>query len=279
MAKVVHSGHAMPAHVGVMTEELAKSARRYKIAGYLVGVFVLVIMPYLGMENVAAEGGSVWDVVGYVALGYVCGVPLFAGVPWMVGFTKQRQAGERLFLNGTQLTVVGMVGGGGNVFDLRNARMEVELIGGVHEENAAKQLAQGNRVLLEQRQTQVGRGEINASKHYAVPYHPVLVLYREADGMAIPVELCHVGSRQMRDPREIYMLVQAMQFNPDPRARHVAGQLRTIARWRQLPHILDADPHAVPATPADYPEHAPVIPTPVRAGEPAPEIQVTGPAG
>src|SRR5690606_26685377 len=110
----------------------------------LIAVFVLVAMPYLAVENVLDEGGTTGDMVGYIALGYGCGLPLFAGMPWLVGWTRRRQARQHLVLNGTQLTVVGLVGvTGANVFDLSRTRMRLELVGGVRSDNVTKHLAAG----------------------------------------------------------------------------------------------------------------------------------------
>lgn len=281
MANTSPGGHRMPAGIGPADRALIASARRFKIAGYLIGAFVLVIMPYLAVQNVGDEGGTTGDMIGYIALGYACGLPLFAGLPWLVGFTRQRQARQCLYLNGTQLTVVGLTGmGGANVFDLSRTRMRLELVGGERTDNATKQLAAGKSALVANRDNQINRSPLAGvgmgplPPRYFVPYHPVLILFRDADDFQIPVELCHVASRQMRDPRETMMLAEAVRFNPDPAAQYVAAQLRTIARWRVLPHITAAEPHAVAATPPDYPATAPVIPTPVLAGHPAPEIHI-----
>lgn len=280
MASATPGGYRMPAGIGPADASLAASGKRFKIAGYVIGAFVLVIMPYLAVENVAKEGGSTGDMIGYIALGYGCGLPLFAGLPWLVGFTRDKQARQCLYLNGTQLTVVGLVGAArANVFDLSRTRMRLELVGGQRSDNATQQLAEGKRTLVANRDNQINRSPLAGVNlgplpaQYFVPFHPVLILFRE-DDFQIPVELCHVASRHMRDPRETMMLAEAIRYNPDPAAQYVAGQLRTIARWRWLPHITAAQPHAVPATPVDYPMTAPVIPTPVQAGQPSPEIQI-----
>lgn len=275
------SGIRMPAGIGGADRALIATARRYKIAGYLIGGFVLVIMPYLAVDNVRDEGGTTGEMIGYIGLGYACGLPLFAGLPWMVGFTKQRQAQQHLYLDGTRLTVVGLTGlTGANVFDLARTRMRLELIGGQRVDNATRQLAAGKAALVANRDNQVNRSPLAgvnlgpAPAKYFVPLHPVLILLRDGDDFQIPVELCHVASRQMRDPRETMLLAEAIRYNPDPAAQHVAGQLRTIARWAALPHITAAEPGAVPATPVDHPATAPVIPTPVHDGHPAAEITI-----
>ncbi|HZE41485.1 MAG TPA: hypothetical protein VE172_22010 [Stackebrandtia sp.] len=272
----------MPARVGTTVGRLNRSGRGFKIAGAIIAVFVLFIMPYMALTNDESGNRTTWDVIWYVVLGYVCGLPLFAGVPWMVGFTQSRQANEQLVLNGTQLTVVGLIRSRPNVFDLSRARVRVELIGGRRTDSMTAELAQGKRIAVERREAQIGRGPLAGAgrrlpQSYFVPFHPVLVFYREADDFAIPVELCDVASRAMRDPRETMAIAEAMRFNADPVVQHTAGQLRTIARWRQLPHITAARADAVPATPADYPYDAPPIPTPVQGGEPAPEIQFEAP--
>jgi hypothetical protein len=53
--------HEMPNRIGPGVRRLARQARIYLIVGYVIGAFVLVIMPVLGRETVLDDGGSAGD--------------------------------------------------------------------------------------------------------------------------------------------------------------------------------------------------------------------------
>lgn len=269
MSKSVFDGHMMPGHVGDRPRRLARAAKLYKAAGAAIFVLVVAVMPKLAVENVIDKGGSVAGAVSYGAVGVGCGGLLFGGLPWMVGVVYKWQSRQRAYLDGVQLTVI-KVYGNPVVFDLSRAHVAVELVGGRFD-NIDRD---SGRFLIDDRSCQFMRGATRGRRRIDfVPMHPVLVLYDD-DGSAVPIELCFVPSSQMRDSAEIVMLAQAIASNPDPRAQHAAGQLRTVARWPRLPYIVDAAADAVPATSADLPAHAEAPPTPVRVGEPAREIRL-----
>lgn len=248
-------------------QRMKQRGRRYQIAGAIVALAIIGLTVRMGMEDPDRSVAS-------LIIGLLCGIGLFAGLPWMIGAVKQRHARQRVHINGTQVTVVGLVKRAPNVLDMRTTRASVELVGGPYSDNTTKHLAQGSRMAIYDRRHQVERGAINLSKRYFVPYHPVLVLFRPEDEFALPVELCHVASGRMRDRAEILLLERVLRYSHDPGTQHAAGQLRTIATWQRLPHITDAASDAVPATPPDHPHAAGAIPTPVRAGAPSPEITV-----
>lgn len=250
------------------------AARRYKIAAVVLLVAYLGLLGWLGYAEYPLNGND-WS---SIITGAVCGTFVFFGVPWSIGATKQRRTVERLYLNGTRLTVVGIPGRKDTTdLDLTRTRAEVRLDWLVDSD-----LINAKGLTQEQRDTRITLVMKNLDRQIAngaVPcvYAPVLLLYREPDGHKFAIQLADNKTRRMRAAAEIHALERAMQFASDPAIQHAAGQLRTVARWRRLPAIFDARPDVIPATPADHPATAGPIPTPVQRGEAAPEITVTGP--
>lgn len=270
-----YRGHEMSPRVEDATalkKQLA-SARRFKIAAVVIALGYPVLY-FLITYQARPESGYDWTAF---ITGGICGTALFFTIPWAVGVNKGRKAAERLYLNGTQLTIVGMPRKTETVLDLTRTRAEVRLDWLVDSD-----LVNSKALTEAQRNTRIEMVHKALDKQIAngtapCVYVPVLLLYRD-DGHKFPILLADNKTRNIRATSEIHMLERAMQFATDPTIQHAAGQLRTIARWQRLPAIYEARPDTIPPTPTDYPTTAPPPPTPVIRGEPAPETTVTGPA-
>lgn len=276
---VGHDQQRMRRWVGPGAEIIDRTGRNFMIVGYLLlGFCVLVALPGM-LAGSRDELGQLTtgEVVG-VAAGVAVGCGLVGGGPWLYGYSWRVQSRQELILDGAELTVGGGMSGPRGlfphgVFDLTRAPLAVELVGGTRPKGMLG-FRRGHRRPLTQQEwarfvIRERRGQCIGSAR--LPYHPVLLLQRD-DGWLVPVELCDVTSRQMRDQREILQLARVMDGSHLERVRRAAGQLRTVARWARLPLITAAEPDAVPSTPADYPLGDPPLRTPVRSGDHEPEI-------
>lgn len=274
MTATPHLGQEMSPRVvnpADRTRQLARAVR-YRIAAIIFGVAILATVSVIVFRT-RPENGNDWV---SVITGTVCGLAVFCVLPWLTAVRLRRKAGERMYLNGTQLTIAGSGGKPATTLDLSRTRAEVRLdwlldsdlinATGVDDEKRERAI----RLVRQGIEKEIAHG--NAPCVYA----PVLILHRD-DGRRIPVLLADDKTRQMRSVAELHALERAMQFASDSAIQRAAGQLRTIARWRRLPAIFDAPPDAIPETPVDHPATADMVPTPVLRGESAPEITVTGP--
>lgn len=275
MTATPYHGHELSPRVEdpAQRERLLASGRRFKIAAVVLSVGYLLFLGVVGYQQ-GIEDGNDWS---SVITGAVCGTALFFGVPWAVGANKQRKAVERLYLNGSHLTIVGIPNKkAATTLDLTRTRAEVRLDWLVDSDlinsTALTEQQRNSRIELVQKSLdrQIAKGTAPCV------YVPMLLLHREEDGHKFPILLADNKSRRIRSAGEIHMLERAMQFATDPAIQYAAGQLRTVARWQRLPAIYEALPDAIPATGTDHPATAAVIPTPVLRGEPAPEIAITG---
>jgi len=257
-----YNGHRMTSRVGVDPERLAAVARLVQVSGDVVGVVLIagsVVLAYMngGFEwtgyNETRQGGTA---LTYPAMGLVFGLVLLVG-PFGVGFAIRRAAGEQLYLNGTELTIVSPGSHEPTVLDLTRTRARVRLDGPTGS-NTGRPKASGKAA-----------GGVGA-------FRPVLVLCRDPGNNEFIIDLANLQTRHMRSDREILMLEGAMRFAADPATRWAAGQLRTVARWTRLPVNHETSPDAIPASP-DGTRSAPPPRTAVARGVPAPEIEVVGP--
>jgi len=249
----------MTSRVGVDPERLAAVVRLVRISGAVVGVALIagsVVLAYMNGVfewtgyNETRQGRSS---LTYPAMMAVFGLA-FLVAPFTLGFVIRRAAGEQLYLNGAELTVVSPGSREPAVFDLTRTRARVRLDG----PNTGRPKATGK----------AGGG--------AGVFRPVLVLFRGSGSDEFTIDLANLQTRQMRSDREILMLEGVMRFAPDPATQLAAGQLRTVARWTRLPVIYEASPDAIPASRAGT-MSAPPPRTPVARGVPAPEIEVLQP--
>ncbi|SDD92238.1 hypothetical protein [Glycomyces harbinensis] len=191
--------------------------------------------------------------LSYEATGVMFGLAFLIG-PLGIGYALRSNAGDLLYLNGTELTVVKPGRRAPKVFDLTRARSEVRL-----------DKVPGSRPGSAEAREKVGS------------FRPVLVLLSESGQREAAVELADLRARHMRLSHETLALEAAMRFASDPAIQHAAGQLRTVLRWTRLPVIHDASPDAIPATP-DGAASSTVLRTPVFSGVEGPEIEVVGPS-
>ena len=214
--------------------------------------------------------GHLWDtetVIG-VAVGSV--VALAIAVPlWIVGRRRYRVAGHLLSIWQGRLFLTAP-GRSAKSIELTRARASVRLVGGVH---GGQRGGTGDEHRMFPGKPVHSAMSIRPGQYF-VPLHPVLRLEHLDEDTAITVELCHVASRRMRDRDQLITLSEIVEHHTAENGERAAGQLRTLARWQRLPHIIDAEPDAVVVTPPDRPSYAPVLPTPVRAGVPAAEIDI-----
>lgn len=259
MSDKSYSGHRMLSRVGVMTDPAAMASivRKMRIIGVCLGAVLIVGSVVLA----SMDGGFEWTSyhtgrnsgtgLSYEGTGVVFGF-VFMVAPFATGFAFRAGAGDLLYLNGTELTVVRPGRREPEVFDLTRSRAQVRL-----------DKVTGSR-------PGSAKGREQAGTH-----RPVLVLSADPDGRETIVELANLTSRVMRSSHETRMLEEAMRFATDPAIQHAAGQLRTVARWTKLPVIHEASPDAIPASPTDA-QSSPIPRTPVAVGVEAPEIQVVG---
>lgn len=247
----------MQSRVGVTLdpERVAVIVRHMRIIGACAGAVLIVVSVVLPSMN----GGFEWTSynqtrsgngtgLSYEGLGVVFGLVFMVG-PLGTGYAFKAAAGNLLYLNGTQLTVVKPGGREAKEFDLTRTRAQVRL-----------DKVPGSRPGSAKVREEVGT------------HRPVLVLFADSDGRETIIELANQRTRNMRYSQETRMLEAAMRFATDPAIQHAAGQLRTVARWVKLPVIHDAAPDAIPASPAEEPIQVPR--TPVRIGVAAPEIEL-----
>jgi hypothetical protein len=217
----------MTSRVGVDPERLAALVRLMKISGPAIGVLFIAGSVVLAVAN----GGFEWTgynetrqgrtALTYPAMGLVFGL-VFLISPFAVGFALRRAAGEQLYLNGTELTIVSPGSREPDVFDLTRTRALVRL----------------------DAPTGSNTGDGEAGTH-----RPVLVLLRDPGNREFVIELADLRTRRMRAEREILMLEGVLRFAADPATQWAAGQLRTVARWPRLPVIHESAPSAIPASP------------------------------
>ncbi|MGH8880397.1 MAG: hypothetical protein ACRD0P_24095 [Stackebrandtia sp.] len=241
-------------------ERVSGIVRKMRIGGVCIGaalIAVSVIVPMMngGFEWTAYHGESFRSNSGtglsYEATGLLIGA-VFLVSPFTFALVFRSVAGEALYLNGTELTVVKPGRGQDRVFDLTRTRAQVRL-----------DKVPGSRPGSAEARQKVGT------------HRPVLALFADSDGGESIIELANLRDRYMRYSQETRMLEGAMRFATDPAIQHAAGQLRTVARWMKLPVIHEAAPDAIPASPDDA-LSSPIPRTPVAVGVAAPEIEVVG---
>ncbi|MEV3936810.1 hypothetical protein AB0K52_12640 [Glycomyces sp. NPDC049804] len=242
-------------------ERTSVLVRRTRIIGACLGFALLAVSVVLGtmdggFEWTAYHGSSFRSSSGtglsYEGTGVVFGLVFLLG-PLSVGYALRAGAGDLLYLDGTQLTVVRLGRRVPKTFDLSRARSEVRL-----------EKVPGSRP-----------GSAEARENTG-SHRPVLVLLSETGRRETVIELADQRSRAMRLRDETRALEAAMRFGLDPAIQHTAGQLRTLLRWTRLPVIHDAAPDAIPASPPDA-ASAPIARTRVTSGVEGPEIEVVGP--
>ncbi|GAA4901708.1 hypothetical protein LX16_0368 [Stackebrandtia albiflava] len=247
----------------------------HRAAAVVIAVLTLASAATWTVLRLVRAGAGAGETVAVAAV--VLGCLVAAVLAWSAGRRRGWLTGQRLWVSGDEL-VVEMPGTPAVRHRLDGLRCTVRLEGGV-----AHRDGNGLATPFRTRGTQAvpnRRGPVHSAMsirpgEYFVPFHPVLRL--RGDGTdPITVELCHLASRRMRDRDQLLTLAELVARTAGPDATRAAGRLRTLADWQRLPHITDADPDAVPETPADRPAHEPVIPTPVRAGVPAAEIHIPG---
>ncbi|WP_344488628.1 hypothetical protein [Glycomyces endophyticus] len=242
-------------------EQMAVFVRRMRITGTCLGVALLAVSVVLG----TMDGGFEWTAyhgstyrsssgtgLSYEGTGVIVGLILLI-VPYGIGYAFQVGAGDLLYLDGTELTVVRSGRRAPTALDLSQVRSEVRL-----------EKVPGSQPGSAEAREQVGS------------YRPILVLLSETGSREAVIELADHRSRAMRLSDEIRALETAMRFSADPAIQHAAGQLRTLLRWTRLPVIHDTAPDAIPASPPDA-ASAPMPRTPVTSGVEAPEIEIAGP--
>ncbi|RRR96424.1 hypothetical protein [Glycomyces terrestris] len=242
-------------------EQTAVLVRRMRIVGTCLGVALIAVSVVLGtmdggFEWTAYHGSSFRSSSGtglsYEGTGVIVGL-IFLTWPYAIGYAFRVGAGDLLYLDGTELTVVRPGRRAPAVLDLSRVRSEVR---------------------LEQvRGSQPGSAE---AREQTGSYRPVLVLLSATGDREAVIELADHRSRAMRLSDETRALEAAMRFGADPAIQHAAGQLRTLLRWTRLPVIHDAAPDAIPASPPDA-ASAPIARTPVVSGVEGPEIDIVGP--
>lgn len=257
------SGQRMVSRIGVALdpERTAILVHRTRIIGACIGIALIAVSVVLG----TMDGGFEWTAyhgsgyrsssgtgLSYEGTGVIAGL-VFLVAPFNIGWALQNGAGDLLYLNGSELTVVKPRRRAPKVFDLSRTRSEVRL-----------EKVPGSRPGSAQAREEVGS------------YRPVLVLLSESGAREAVIELADQRSRAMRLTHETRALEAAMRFGADPAIQHAAGQLRTVLRWTRLPVIHDAEPDAIPVSPDDS-ATAPIPRTRVASGVEGPEIEIVGP--
>lgn len=257
------SGQRMVSKIGVFLdpERTAAFVRRMRISGACLGIALIAVSAVLGSMN----GGFEWTAyhsstirssggtgLSYEGSGVVFGLVFLIG-PLSLGYALQAGAGDLLYLNGTELTVVKPGRRAPRVFDLARVRSEVRL-----------EKVLGSRPGSAEAREKVGS------------HRPVLVLLSETGRRESVIELANQRTRAMRLAHETRALEAAMRFGADTAIQRAAGQLRTVLLWTRLPVIHDAAPDAIPASPADA-ASSPIPRTRVASGVESPEIEVVGP--
>ncbi|MFB9661362.1 hypothetical protein ACFQS3_01435 [Glycomyces mayteni] len=263
MSEKQFSGQRMVSRLGAVLdpERTAVLVTRMRIIGACLGIVLIAASVVLATAN----GGFDWTSyhsstarrsggtgLTYEATGVLFGLVFLVG-PLGFGYALRAGAGELLYLNGSELTVVTPGRRSAKVYDLARARSEVRL-----------DKVPGSRPGSAEAREKVGS------------YRPVLVLFSASGRRETVIELAELRSRHMRPPQETRALEAAMRPAADPAVRHTAGQLRTVLRWRRLPVVHDASPDAIPATAEDE-TTGPVLRTPVFAGVAGPEIEIAEP--
>ena len=256
-----HPVRVRPLRVGMPARVAAPNGARLR---RILRWGALVVFVLLTGSVALMAVGAVRTRHGLVLVILVSVAAVMAVTLWIIGVRRYRVAGYVLFISAGRLVLTSS-GRPIRSVELAGSRATVELVGGVRERSDVT-----DEPLLPRKPVDsdlsIGVGE------YFVPLHPVLRVEDVHSGDVIVVELCDVAGRRMRDREQLAMLRDVVET--DIGAGHAAGQLRTLMRWQRLPRIVDADPDAVPSTPADRPDHAQVLPTVVRAGVPAAEIQI-----
>ncbi|WP_143517213.1 hypothetical protein [Pseudonocardia sp. MH-G8] len=252
--------------MGVDPERLTAVVRLVQISGAVLGALLIAGSLVLASVN----GGFEWTsfnetrqgqtALTYPALGLVFGLIFLIG-PFTLRLVIRTTAGEQLYLNGTELTIVSPGNRETSVFNLTRARAQVRLDAPTGS-NTGRAEASGK-----------AGGKAGAD---VGTLRPVLALFRDSDNREFIIELANLHTRQMRSDREILILEGAMRFAADPATQRAAAQLRTVARWTRLPVIHETWPDAIPTSPYDT-MSAPTPRTRVASGVPAPEIEIVGP--
>ncbi|WP_035696819.1 hypothetical protein, partial [Glycomyces tenuis] len=193
------SGHRMLSRVGAFLEpeRTAVLVRNMRIIGACLGVVLIAGSVVLASMNggfdwtsyhSATARGSSGTGLSYEGTGVVFGLVFLLG-PLSLGFVLQAGAGDLLYLNGTELTVVKPGRRAPKVFDLSCARSEVRL-----------DKVPGSRPGSAEAREKVGS------------HRPVLVLLSETGRRESVIELADLRSRQMRLSSETRMLEAAMRL-------------------------------------------------------------------
>ncbi|GAA2125254.1 hypothetical protein [Glycomyces algeriensis] len=263
MSGTSFSGQRMESRIGSFLgpERTSILVRRMRISGACLGIALIAVSVVLGTMN----GGFEWTDyhsstarsnggtgLSWEGSGVVFGLVFLIG-PLGFGYALRAGAGDLLYLNGTELTVVKPGRRAPTVFDLARVRSEVRL-----------EKVPGTRPGSAEAREKVGS------------HRPVLVLLSETGRREAVIELADQRSRAMRLSNETRALEAALRCGADPATQHAAGQLRTLLRWTRLPVIHDAAPDAIPASPEDA-TSAPIPRTRVASGVEGPEIEVAGP--
>jgi hypothetical protein len=256
------SGQRMESRIGSFLgpERTSIFVRRMRIIGTCLGIALIAVSVVLGTMN----GGFEWTDyhsstarsnggtgLSYEGSGVVFGLAFLIG-PLGFGYALKAGAGDLLYLDGTELTVVRPGRRVPDTFDLSRVCSEVRL-----------EKVPGSRPGGAEAREKVGS------------YRPVLVVLSETGRREAVIELADRRSRAMRLSDETRALEAAMRFGVDPAIQHAAGQLRTLLRWTRLPVIHDAAPDAIPVSPDDA-TSAPIPRTRVASGVEGPEIEVVG---
>jgi hypothetical protein len=256
------SGRRMVSRIGASLdpEDTATLVRRMRISGACLGIALIAVSVVLGTVN----GGFEWTAwrgssfrrssgtgLSWEGSGVVFGLVFLIG-PLGFGYALRAGAGDLLYLDGTELTVVRPGRRAPKALDLARVRSEVRL-----------EKVPGSRP---------GSAE---AREKSGSYRPVLVLLSETGRREAVIELADQRTRGMRLSDETRALEAAMRFGADPAIQHAAGQLRTLLRWTRLPVIHDAAPDAIPVSPVDATSE-PIPRTRVASGVEGPEIEVVG---
>jgi Family of unknown function (DUF6346) len=202
--------------------------------GFAVAWAVAFLVGLVRWLSDELDGDGISLVEGLLELpGSVLLAGLIGLVPWAMRRGARREATSRLEVVGTRLVIQDVYDR--REVDLATARCQVKLSGGHHS-----------------------------------PYRPVLEAYRADDDIwPLVVELADTETRLVRSPEDMLVLAAALEQSDRRESWDAAGRLRTLATWKSLPVIFGADPDAIPITPAG---ERSANPTPVSAGEAAPEI-------